>query len=132
MLDFYLIFNFFTSTFIFYFSIIIFIDHAHWRFVYHVIIFIWTSYSIFSKNHTRDDWFEKNKNENRNEMNEMKINSTLCFSNLSLSIQFVDYIIKLLEKCKWFINHSINSNNINLWKYFWHDSTFRLFNKFWQ
>ena len=34
-------------------------------------------------------------NENRDEANEMKINSTLCFSNLSLSIRFVDYIIKL-------------------------------------
>ena len=134
MLDFYLIFNFFISTFIFYFLIIIFIDHAHWRFVYHVIIFIWTSYSIFSKNHTRDNWSEKNKNKNRNEMNEMKINLTLCFSNLSLNIQiqFINYIIKLLEKCKRLINHSINSNNINLWKCFWHDSTFRLFNKFWQ
>ena len=132
MLDLYLIFNFFTSIFIFYFSITIFIDHAHWRFVYHIIIFIWASYSIFSKNHTRDDWFEKNKSEDRDEMNEVKINSTLCFSNLSLSIQFANYIIKLLEKCKRLINHSVNSNSINLWECFWYDSIFRLFNKFWQ
>ena len=131
----YIIFNFFFSIFIFYFFIIIFIDHVHWRFVYYIITFIWTSYSIFSKSHTKTkiNWRKKrsrrsknqlivtffkfviehsicwlyhkitsinvinnenqNINENRNETNEMKINSTLCFSNLLLS--YVDYIINL-------------------------------------
>ena len=60
MLDFYLfiylsilIFSFFISAFIFYLFTTIFIDHAHWRFVYHIITSIWASYSIFSKSHTK-------------------------------------------------------------------------------
>ena len=112
----FIIFSFFTSAFIFYLFTIIFIDHAHWRFVYHIITFIWSSYSIFSKNHTktktltkietkRKKWksthryvlqiFEHSicwlhhrvtsinviNNENRNETNEVKINSSLRSSN---------------------------------------------------
>ena len=91
-----LTFSFFTSTFIFHFSIIIFIDHAHWRFVYHIVTFIWASYSIFSKSHTLIDWLVKSKwKKKEDEASEMKINSTLCFSSLLLSIQYADYIINL-------------------------------------
>ena len=35
--------------------------------------------------------------EDRDEANEVKINSTLCSSNLSLSIRFADYIIELFR-----------------------------------
>ena len=51
----YIIFSFFISKFIFYLSffITIFIDHAQWRFVCHIITSFWASYSIFSRSHTR-------------------------------------------------------------------------------
>ena len=83
------------STFIFYLSTTIFIDHAHWRFVCHIIIFNWASYSIFSRNHTRIDWLVKNrweKKKKKNETDKMKINSTLCFSNFSLFEHSINWL----------------------------------------
>ena len=53
--------SFFTSAFTFYLSTIIFIDHAHWRSVYHITTLIWASYSAFSRSHTLIDWPVKSR-----------------------------------------------------------------------
>ena len=114
----YIIFSFFTSTFIFYFFTIIFIDHALWRFVYHIITFIWTSYLIFSKNHTFIDWFVKNKWEKKNKRNEDQLIVTFFKFVIEHSICWLYHKATSINVVNNFINHSINSNNNDLWKCF--------------
>ena len=91
----YIIFNFFISTFIFYLSSFYYYLHRLcalticllYHYIYLNIVFNFLEKSYKNENQSIDE------NEDENETNEVKINSTLCFSNLLLS--YVDYIINL-------------------------------------
>ena len=67
---------FFTSTFIFYFSIYYYLHRPCALTICHIITPIWTSYSVFSRSHTRICWFAKRKEKKKKKTKRAKWRST--------------------------------------------------------
>ena len=133
----YIIFNFFISTFIFYFFIYYYLHRScalticlSYHYIYLSIVF-----NFLKKSYTHSLICKTQRKEKKKKTKRTKWKSTqrcvfqICYR---VSICWLHHRFTFINVIDNLISHSINSNSNDLWKCFWHDSVFRRFNKLWQ